>query len=386
MLDFDANASTTPDPRVREAMWPFFGEACGNASSPHQGGRRALRAWQAAMQQVAELIGAQSEELVLTSGATESIHSVFEFVRTEWPRSTLILGATEHAASMAAAGRWRSRGGEVKVVPVDHGGRLDLDALAHALRGTSQGALFSLIAANNETGVLSPVLEAAELARAAGALVHVDAAQWVGKLPLHVGDWPVDYLSFSAHKFHGPQGIGALWVNRRSSFRAWLGGGEQQAQRRAGTQPLALAVGFGEAAQLAAEWLHSGGPQVLAARRDEMEAALRAGLPELVIHGQSVPRLPNTSFVALPGVPAADLLVVLDQRGLWCSAGSACHSGSLHPSVVLEAMGVEASLAASSLRLSLSRFHGGVEVLRGAALILEAAAHVRRQRAALSVH
>lgn len=380
MLDFDANATTTPDARVREAMWPYFGEACGNASSPHRVGRRALQAWQGAVEQVAALIGAHSEELIFTSGATESIHSVFDFVRREWPRRRLLIGATEHAASFAAAQRWSDSGGEVAVLPVNEQGLLDLQALNEALKAAPEGALLSLIAANNETGVLSPVAQAAAMARGCGALVHLDAAQWVGKVPLNVSCWPIDYLSFSAHKFHGPQGIGALWVGPQSRFRAWLGGGEQQAQRRAGTLPVALAVGFGAAAELAAAWLRGEGPQRLAQCRDALEADLKAALPGLRVHGAGAARLPNTSCLALPGVPAADLRLVLDQRGLLCSAGSACHSASLHPSAVLQAMGVDAETAASSLRFSLSRFHEAPEVRRGAQLIAQAAAHVQRQR------
>lgn len=380
MTYLDANATTRPDPAVVEAMLPFLTEHYGNASAAHAEGRRARRALEKARGQVAGLIGAEAEEVIFTSGATESINSVLTFARQEWPeRPLLVISAVEHAAVTECAARWTRQGGEVMRVPVDANGVLKLDAFRAALE-PGRTALVSVIWANNETGVISPMAEITELAHAAGALVHADAVQMAGKVALNVSTQPVDYLSLSGHKMHAPKGIGALFVSRRALFRPLLVGGGQESGRRSGTENIPGIVALGRAAELAAGWLQSGEAEALAELRDEFEQLLLAGWPGAMVHGAAASRLPNTTSICLPGADAAGMLILLDQRGIACSGGSACHAASLHPSHVLEAMGHDAGHAAATLRFSLSRLNTRDEVLCAAAEVLRAARHLAEQK------
>lgn len=376
----DANATTPTDPAVVEEMLPFLTQHFGNASANHAAGRRARRAMEKARGQVAALIGAEKEEIIFTSGATESINSVLSFARQEWPeRPLLVISAVEHAAVEECAARWTRQGGRVKRVPVDANGVLKLDAFKAALE-PGRTALVSVIWANNETGVISPMGEIAALAHEAGALVHADAVQMAGKVALNVASTPVDYLSLSGHKMHAPKGIGALFVSGRAPFRPLLIGGGQESGRRSGTENIPGIVAMGKAAELAAGWLQGGEADALAEMRDEFEQLLLAGWPAAVAHGVAAPRLPNTTSLCLPGADAAGMLILLDQRGIACSGGSACHTASLHPSHVLEAMGFDAEHAAGTLRFSLSRLNTRDEVLSAAAEVLRAAKHLAEQK------
>lgn len=380
MLDLDANATTAPDPAVIEAMLPCLTQHYGNPSASHVLGRRARRLLETARGQVAALLGAEPGEIVFTSGGTESINSTLAFAQTEWPdRPQLIVGRTEHSAVLEAARRWQQRGGEVAWLPVDGNGLPDPAALRAALE-PGRAALVSLIWANNETGVISPMAELVEIAHAGGARVHADAVQAAGKIPLDVRRVPVDYLSLSGHKMHAAKGVGALYVSRHAAFRPYLVGGGQESGRRSGTENLPGIVGYGKAAELAIEHLAQGGAARLAARRDAFEAHLRAALPELVVHGEGAPRLPQTSSIAFPGLDAAGLQIRLDQQGLACSGGSACHSASLHPSHVLEAMGYDAAHAASTLRFSFSRLTSEAELERAAETLIQAVRWLRGLR------
>ena len=379
MIDLDANATTRPDPAVLEAMLPFLTEHYGNASANHSAGRRARRAVELARGKVAGLIGARAEEIIFTSGATESINSVLFSTQKQWPeRPLLIISTVEHAAVLECAERWEQMGGRVKKVAVNEHGVISLDALQAALE-PGKTALVSLIWANNETGVISPMNEAVTMAHEAGALVHADAVQMAGKMPLDVTSVLVDYLSLSAHKMHGVKGCGALYVNHRVPFSPWIIGGGQESGRRSGTENVPGIVAMGKAAELAL----SLEPESIAAWRDALEQELLAGWPGALIHGQRAPRLPNTTSVYLPGVDAAAMLMVLDQRGIACSGGSACHTASLHASHVLEAMGYDAAHAASTLRFSLSRMNSHSEVMAAAQEVIRAARHIMDQRDAL---
>lgn len=380
MLDLDANATTAPDPAVIEAMLPCLTQHYGNPSASHSLGRRARRLLETARGQVASLLGAEPGEIVFTSGGTESINSTLAFAQAEWPdRPRLVVGRTEHSAVLEAARRWQQRGGELAWLPIDGHGLPDLAALRAALE-PGRTALVSLIWANNETGVVSPMAEVVEIAHAGGALVHADAVQAAGKIPLDVRRVPVDYLSLSGHKMHAAKGVGALYVSRRAAFRPYLVGGGQESGRRSGTENLPGIVGYGKAAELALGHLAQGGAARLAARRDAFEARLRAALPELVVHGEGAPRLPQTSSIAFPGLDAAGLQIRLDQQGLACSGGSACHSASLHPSHVLEAMGYDAAHAASTLRFSFSRLTPEAELERAAETVVQAVRWLRGLR------
>ena len=380
MTYLDANATTPPDPAVVEAMLPFLTQHFGNASSSHASGRRARRALEKARGQVAGFIQAQAEEIIFTSGATESINSVLLFAQQEWPeRALLIISSVEHAAVVEGAARWEQQGGRVKRVPVDANGLIQLDVLKAALE-PGNTALVSMIWANNETGVVSPMAEIVALAHEAGALVHADAVQMAGKLPLNITSVPVDYLSLSAHKMHGVKGCGALFVNRRAPFRPLLIGGGQESGRRSSTENVPGIVAIGVAAELSA----TQDAQTRLKLREEFEQCLLAGWPGALVHGASAPRLPNTTSLCLPGVDSAGMIILLDQRGIECSGGSACHTASLHPSHVLEAMGYDAAHASSTLRFSLSRMNTREEVLAAADEILRAARHVTEQMGVLA--
>jgi len=380
MIYLDANATSPTDPAVVEAMLPFLTEQFGNASSSHAAGRRAHRAVEKARAQAAAFIRADKEEIIFTSGATESINSVLLFAQQEWPeRPLLVVSTVEHAAVMECARRWEQRGGRVKRVPVDANGIVKIDEFKSALE-PGKTALVSMIWGNNETGVVSPMEEIVQIAHEAGALVHADAVQMAGKLPLDVSQVPVDYLSLSGHKMHAPKGIGILFASRRVAFRPLLVGGGQESDRRSSTENVPGIVAMGRAAELAGSWLQSDGPNELTALRDEFEGRLLAGWPGAVIHGAGVQRLPNTTSICLPGVDSAGMLILLDQRGIACSGGSACHTASFHPSPVLEAMGFDADHAASTLRFSLSRMSSRDEVIRTAEEIIRTAQRIVEQK------
>lgn len=357
MIYLDSNATTCVAPEVVEAMLPFLRERFVNPSAGYAAARGVRRAVEGAREQVAGLIGARADEMIFTSCGTESINAVHASARALWPeRRRLIVGATEHAAVLESAARWRENGGEVAVAPVGRDGVVDLAALK-ALLAETETALVSIMWANNETGVVAPMAEVVAAAHAAGAQVHADAVQAAGKLPLDVSAAPVDYLSLSGHKMHAPKGIGALFVSRRMRFQPLLAGGGQEGGRRGGTENVAGMVAMGLAAELMARALADGTEEKVRGLRDAFELALRAALPEVVINGADAPRLGTTSSVTIPGVDAAGLLILLDKAGVACSAGSACHTGALHPSHVLEAMGLDATHAGSTLRFSWSRFN-----------------------------
>lgn len=383
MIYLDANATTRPDPAVIEALLPYLRDFYGNPSSGHQLGRRARKAVETARQQLASLLHVDAEELIFTSGATESINAVLSFAQSEWPdRPLLITTAVEHEAVLECSARWEQRGGRVKRVPVDVQGQLMLEALHEALE-PGRTALVSVIGANNETGVLTPLSETVALAHQAGALVHVDAAQMIGRLPVDLAELAVDYLSLSAHKFHGLKGAGALYVNRRVPFRACQLGGGHERGRRSGTENVPGIVALGAAAEQARQRLAQQAHQAVAERRDVFEKKLAQGLPEVVIHGSETARLPNTSSLCLPGIEAAGMLILLDQQGVACSGGSACQAASLHTSHVLQAMGFSAEHAACTLRFSLSAETTLADVERAAELVISCAHRLCQQRDAL---
>jgi len=384
MIYLDANATTPPDPAAVEAMLPFLGARFGNPSAAHAPGRQARRALEQARANVAALLCAEPDEIVFTSGGTESINAIHLGARAEWPdRPVLVTGAAEHAAGLECARRWRLQGGEVRTVAVDRQGVLQVESLREALE-PGRTALVSLLWANNETGTIAPMRELVEIAHAAGAAVHADAVQATGKMALDVRAVPVDYLSLSGHKMHAPQGIGALFIRRRAAFQPLLLGGGQENDRRSGTENLPGAVALGRAAELALAALPTAAAE-MARLRDRLETGLLASIPDAVVHGLGAPRLPNTSSIAFPGSDAAGLLILLDQKELCCSGGSACHSAALHPSHVLDAMGFDAAHAACTLRFSLSRRTTEAEVDAAVTLILSAVNQLRTLQAGPSV-
>lgn len=368
MIYLDNNATTPIDPQVVDAMLPFLREHFANPSAAYRSARGVDRAMAKARAQVATLIHAEPEEIIFTSGGTEANNTVIDSAMARWPgRRHLVIGATEHPAVIEPAKRWQERGGTVTRLRVNRLGHIDLDELRATLR-EHPTALVSVMWANNETGTVAPVAEIAAIAHEGGALFHTDAVQAIGKLPIHVSASGIDFLSLSGHKFHAPKGIGALFASRRVGFRPWLLGGGQEHGRRSGTENVAGIVALGVAAELAMKTDHT----VLRVLRDEFESLVR----DAIINGDPAQRLDNTSSLCFPGIDAAGMIILLDERGVCCSAGSACHSAAVHPSPVLEAMGFSAAHAASTLRFSFSRFNTPAEVREAAGLVNECAARM----------
>lgn len=357
LIYLDHNATTPCDPRVIEQMMPFFAEVYGNpANGLHRQGRLAAQAVDEAREQVATLINAQPGEIVFTSGATESNNlAILGLARMadRNKRSAIITCAIEHKAVLLPCNKLRDEGFEVTVLPVDRLGRVALDAIREAV--TDRTLLISIQAANNEIGTLQPIRAIAEIAHEQGAMVHCDAAQAVGKIPVDVVDWDVDMLSMSAHKLYGPKGIGALFV--RGGGRSipieplYYGGGQEQGLRP-GTTNVPAIVGFGEACRLCAERMPQEASD-LSNLRDLLEMQLLAAIPGLATNGDREFRLPNTSSLVFPGIDADALLLNLPDVML--GTGSACTSGAVEPSHVLQAIGLERSQSQCTVRASLGR-------------------------------
>lgn len=357
------NSATTPlDAAVLEAMLPALGGIFGNASSIHLFGQEARAVVEEARRAVADLIGADTREVVFTSGGTESDN--WALWGTLWggrrPGDHVVTTRIEHPAVLATCAAMEKRGVEVTQVPVDASGRVDPGAVADAVReGT---ILISVMHANNETGILQPVAEIAEIARKRGVPLHTDAVQSVGKIPVDVKALGVDLLSLSAHKIHGPKGVGALWIRRGTPIAPFLAGGAQERKRRAGTENVPAIAGFGAAARLAAERLPEMGGRV-AALRDRFEQGALGRIPGGCVNGRG-PRLPNITNVSFERLEGEAAVIALDLEGVAASTGSACSSGSLEPSHVLRGMGLRPEVVQSSLRFSLSRQNTEEEIDR----------------------
>ena len=361
-LYLDNNATTPPAPEVVECMRSCLEVDWGNPSSAHRVGIAARRRLDLARNSVAELLGCDSREIIFTSGGTEAanlaIRGAFEQIRAANPRRTLLACAgTEHPAVLDSIHRLESAGAEIVTLPVDEDGLLELAFFDQLLRERGdQMALCSVMWANNETGVVQPIIEMGARCREHGVVFHTDAVQWVGREPTSFRDLPIDLLSCSAHKFHGPKGAGALVVRKGLAITPAQHGGPQERERRGGTENVAAVAGFGTACDLAADWLNQRDSRQLIEVQSRFEARLLALHEGAVINGSRAPRLWNTTNIAFPGLEAQMLVVILSERGLAVSGGAACASGSIEVSGVLGAMGLEPQRAAGSLRLSLSRY------------------------------
>jgi cysteine desulfurase len=357
---FDNNATTRVAPEVLEAMTPFLTEQWGNPSSAYYFGHQTSEAINAARENVAKLIGADEREIVFTSCGTESINAVLHSAAISQPgKRQLVTMAVEHSATLKYCEFLKQRGFDLTIVPVRPDGLLDLELLQKAV--TIDTALVSVLSANNETGVIFPVKEIAALCRQKGTLFHTDAIQAAGRIPLDVKDCCVDFLSLSAHKLHGPKGVGALYIKRGLKFQPLLIGGDQERGRRAGTENVASIVGFGRAAELAVAQMPEAAPR-MAALRDKLEHGILKNIDGTAVNGSREFRLPNTTNMAFEGVEAEGILLLLDQAGICASSGSACKAGSLDPSHVLLAMGHDVGRARGSVRFSLSRYTSQAEV------------------------
>ena len=368
LIYLDNNATTRLAPEALEAMLPYLGELYGNAGSAHVLGRRSEGAVVHARDQVAKLLGCQGAELVFNSGGTEGLNHAIRGVFEALPgKRHFVTTAVEHSAVLALGDWLKRQGVEVTVLGVDGEGRLDLAELAAVLRADT--ALVSIMAANNETGVRFPLAEAGRLAKAAGALFHVDATQAVGKEPLDLASWPIDLLNFSGHKFHGPKGTGGLFVRRGLRLRPFMVGGGQERGRRGGTENVPGIVGLGQAAERAREALAGSAMAEVRALRDRFEAFLLERIPLVKINGAGAERLANTSMVSFEGLEGEALLLKLSDQGICASTGSACSTGQREPSHVLRAMGASAGLARGTVRFSLSRYSTEAELQRLTALL-----------------
>lgn len=347
----DANATTPVLAAVVDAMLPFWAADFGNASAVHAHGRGARGAIDTAREHVAHLLSAKPAEITFTSGGTESDNlALFGILH---PGDHLITSAIEHDAVLHAADALQANGIAVTCVGCNADGVVSAAAVAAAMR--PQTRLVSIMLANNETGVLQPLSAIALAAHAGGALLHTDAVQACGKIPVDVHALGCDLLSLSAHKMHGPQGVGALWARPGITVRPMLFGGGQERRRRAGTENVAGIAGMGTAAALTVQWLASGSQAHLALLRDTFVAGLRTRIDGITVNGEAAARLPNTASLQFAGVDAEALVIALDLRGLAISGGSACQSGVIEPSHVLVAMALSAAAARSSVRFSLSR-------------------------------
>lgn len=349
----DHNATTPIAPEVLEAMLPWLREHHGNPSSSHAYGRRAAQAVATARAQVAQLIGAQPDEVVFTGCATEANNlALLGVAREVGPsRRHLVISAVEHPAVTAPTMFLRDQGWQVTVVPVDEFGRISVEALERAL--TAEPALVSVMHANNEVGTLQEIREIARLTRPRGIVLHSDAAQSAGKLPLNVHDLGVDLLTLAGHKFNAPKGVGALYVRAGTPVRSITHGADQEHGLRPGTENVALIVALGAAAALA----HASLPGIttqLQSLRDRLHAKLQARVPGLRLNGHPDQRLPNTLHVSFPGVSGRSLLAEASDA-VAASVGSACHSEQDAVSGVLAAMGFDAERARGAVRLSVGR-------------------------------
>ncbi|OQB95061.1 MAG: Cysteine desulfurase [Verrucomicrobia bacterium ADurb.Bin118] len=351
---FDNNATTPVAPEVVEAMLPFLTEKWANASSPYRIGREVAKHIETARERVAALINADPEEVVFTSGGTESINAAVQSALLVEPRKRhVVTTAVEHSATLRFCESLEKRGYEVTVLPVGTDGLLDASLLEQAIRPDT--AIVSIMWANNETGVVFPVKEIADICRQKAVPFHTDAVQTPGKIALDVQTVGVDLLSLSAHKLYAPKGVGALYIRRGTKYWPYVIGGQQEDGRRGGTESVANIIGFGVAASLA----HSKVDDVtrrVGAMRDRLENTILNTIPNTRRNGAEAPRLPNTSNISFGSIEAEGMIVMLDNIGVCVSSGSACTTGSLAPSHVLTAMGINADRARASLRFSLGLY------------------------------
>jgi len=376
-IDLDHNATTPIDPAVADAMAPFLRGHHGNPSSSHAAGQRARAAVAAARAQVAALIGADPAEIVLLGGGSEADNlAVFgvAYAREAAGRH-VITTAVEHPAVLAPCRELERRGWSLTVLPVDRQGRVAPADVAAALRPDT--VLVSVMHANNEVGTIEPVAEIAALCREHGAWLHSDAAQSVGKIPVDVGALGVDLLTLAGHKFHGPKGVGALYVRRGRTVAPLIHGAGHEAGRRAGTENTLAIVGLGAAAELARTRL-ADGPRRLRALRDRLHAELAARVEGLHIHGDPDGGLPNTLSAAFPSIDAAALVARIGDR-VAASPGAACHADGVALSSVLQAMGVPPALAMGTVRFSVGHASTPQEMDAAAAIVADAVAAMPRR-------
>ncbi len=380
----DHNATTAVDPAVLDAMLPYFSGEFGNASSIHTFGQRARAAVETAREQVAALVGARTQEIVFTSGGTESDnHAIFGVALSALTSSTsftststhVITTTIEHEAVLNACQALEIQGVAVTYLPVDHEGLINLDDLRQALR--PETVLISIMHANNELGTLQPLPEIGRIAAEADVYFHTDAVQSAGKVPVDVKSLQLDLLSISGHKLYAPKGVGALFIKSGTRLRQFLYGGHHQRGFRPGTENVAGIVGLGKAAELARVSLETDAARI-SRLRDTLEQGVLACIPDSRVNSANAPRTPNTSNILFPGLEGEALVIALDLKGVACSTGAACSSGAVEPSHVLTAIGLPAADARASIRFSLGRHTTESEIAAALELIPAAVSHLRK--------
>lgn len=350
----DNNATTAVAPQVRAAVLPILEQVFGNPSSSHVVGQQASYAVLTARRQIAQALNAAPDEIIFTSGGTESDNLALRGALAAQPgKSHMIVSAVEHEAVAHVAEALTAAGIDVTCLPVDQSGQLDLDQLQTTMRDDT--ALVSVMLANNETGILLPVAEISALCKARGVWMHTDAVQAMGKMPIDVHRLGVDLLSLSAHKFHGLKGTGILYQRRGIAVQPQILGGNQESSFRSGTENVAGIVAMGAAAELVSRE-DKDTHQRMRQLRDDTESALLKQIGDMTVVGRSGPRLPNTSYLLIPGTHTQELLIGLSEAGICASGGAACHSGALQSSNVLTKMGFPQQQTTGVLRVSLSRY------------------------------
>jgi cysteine desulfurase len=374
----DHNATTPVDPAVLDAMLPYFSSDFGNASSIHTFGQRARAAVETAREQAAALLNARPQEIVFTSGGTESdnhaIFGVAQALLPVRPGTHLITTTIEHEAVLNACQALEKRGVAVTYLPVNREGLIDLDELRRALR--PETVLITVMHANNELGTIQPLAEIGRIAAEADVYFHTDAVQSAGKIPVDVKALQLDLLSVSGHKFYAPKGIGALFIKSGTRLRQLLYGGHHQRGFRPGTENVAGIVGLGKAAELARHSLEKDAAHI-SRLRDTLEQGILAHVADSRVNSSNAPRTPNTANILFSGLEGEALIIALDLKGLACSTGAACSSGAVEPSHVLTAIGLPAADARATIRFSLGRHTTESEIAAALEIVPAAVAHLR---------
>ncbi len=377
----DYNATTPVEPEVLDAMLPYFSAEFGNAASIHTPGQKARAAVETAREQVAALICARPQEIIFTSGGTESDnHAIFGIVSSSFSSPSLtsrphvITSTVEHEAVLNACQALEKQGVSVTYLGVDRDGQIDLQELRRAVR--PETVLITIMHANNELGTVQPLEQIGRIAKQADVYFHTDAVQSAGKIPIDVNQLQVDLLSISGHKLYAPKGIGALYVRGGTRVRQLLYGGHHQRGFRPGTENVAGIVGLGKAAELARKSLAEDARR-LSGLRNQLEQGLLQSVPQSRVNAGASPRTPNTTNLVFPGVEGEALLIALDLKGLACSTGAACSSGAVEPSHVLTAIGLPPEEARASLRFSLGRHTAQADIDFALRVVPAAVAHLR---------
>jgi cysteine desulfurase len=356
----DNNATTRVAPEVLEVMQPFLGDLYGNPSSAYTFGGKVARDIREAREQVASILGASPDEIIFTSCGSESDNTaIMSALSTGKDKMHIVTSRVEHPAVKVLCNELGKQGYRITEIPVDREGRLDMDRYKESL--TPDTAIVSLMWANNETGVIFPVEEAALMAKERGILFHTDAVQAVGKISIDLQNSAIDMLSISGHKLHAPKGVGVLYVRKGTKFSPFLIGGHQERGRRGGTENTASIIALGKACELATNRMEEENTRVKALR-DRLEKDLLNRVPNSRVNGGGAERLPNTTNISFESIEGESILLLMDEFGICASSGSACTSGSLQPSHVLRAMGVPFTMAHGSVRFSLSVYNTEEEV------------------------